>query len=163
MALDVPPPQTPPALVEVADPRAFMTGSEVAEALRACAVHPVFDSIPAAALLTRQQLAKALTACGVPTAPATLATKAVRGGGPPYQLYGKVAIYRWGPAVAWALESMSEPACTTSEHRARKASPAAPQKPSPEKLAAMVEGSRRYNADRVAARRKAVATTGPPP
>jgi hypothetical protein len=148
MALDVPPPQIP-AAIEVADRRAFMTGSEVAEALRACAVHPVFDSIPAAALLTRQQLAKALTACGVPTAPATLATKAVRGGGPPYQLYGKVAIYRWGPAVAWALESMSEPACTTSEHRARKASPAAPQKPSPEKLAAMVEGSRRYNADRV--------------
>ena len=99
-----------------------------------------------------------LTACGFPTAPDTLATKAVRGGGPPYQLYGKVAVYRWGPAVEWARESMSKPACTATEHRAGKASPPAPQKPSPEKLAAMVEGSRRYNAKRAAARRRQAAS-----
>jgi hypothetical protein len=116
----------------------------------------ILDAIPADARLTRRQAAKALTDCGVPTAYDTLATKAVRGGGPPYQLFGKTAIYTWGTLVAWALAEMDEPACTTSEHRARQGTPA--QKPSPEKLAAMVEGSRRYNAVRVAARRKAAAT-----
>jgi hypothetical protein len=49
--------------------------------------------------------------------------------------------------------AMGEPARTTPEHRARMASPPEPQKPSPEKLAAMEEGSRRYNAERVAARK----------
>jgi hypothetical protein len=139
MALDVPPPQTPPA-IDVALP---------GEALRVC----VFDSITADARLTRRQAAKALTACGVPTSPDTLATKASRGGGPPYQLFGKSAIYTWGSLVAWALAEMGEPARSASEHRARLGTPT-PQKPSPEKLAAMVDGSRRYNAGR----RKAAAT-----
>lgn len=85
-----------------------------------------------------------------------LATKASRGGGPPYQLFGKIAIYTWGTLVAWALAEMGEPARSASEHRARQGTPA-PQSPSQEKLASMVEGSRRYNAARVAAR-KASAT-----
>jgi hypothetical protein len=49
-------------------------------------------------------------------------------------------------------ETMGEPARTTSEHRARQGMPT-PTPPSPEKVAAMVEGSRRYNAERVAARK----------
>jgi hypothetical protein len=132
----IPPPAPPPRALESIDPRAFFT---------------------------RYQLPGTLEACGVPMSYDTLATKATRGGGPPFRIFGKSAVYQWADVVAWVLETMGEPARTTSEHRARMASPPEPQKPSPEKIAAMVEGSRRYNADRVAARRKAAATTGPPP
>jgi hypothetical protein len=59
----------------------------------ACAGQTVFDLIPPNTLLTRPQTAKALTDCGIPTAPKTLSTKASRGGGPPYRRYGKIAIY----------------------------------------------------------------------
>jgi hypothetical protein len=116
----------------------------------------VLDTIPADTLLTRPQTAKALTDCGVPTAEKTLSTKASRGGGPPYRLYGKIAIYTWGDVVAWVREIMGESASNATERHARDGTPA-PSKPSPEKLAAMVDGSRRYNAARVAAR-KASAT-----
>jgi hypothetical protein len=43
-------------------------------------------------LLRRRQAAIALTEHGYPTAPATLATKASRGSGPPYRLYGRVPL-----------------------------------------------------------------------
>ena len=39
-------------------------------------------------LLTRQQTAEALTAFGLPIKATTLATKATRGGGPPYRKFG---------------------------------------------------------------------------
>jgi hypothetical protein len=39
-------------------------------------------------LLRRKATAEALTAAGFPTAEKTLATKATRGGGPPYRKYG---------------------------------------------------------------------------
>jgi hypothetical protein len=118
----IPPPKIPKALESV-DPRTF---------------------------LTRFQVAEALEACGIPLSYDTLATKATRGGGPPFRIFGKRAVYQWADVVAWVLETMGEPARTTSEHRARMASPPELQKPSPEKLAAMVEGSRRYNAERKA-------------
>ena len=54
------------------------------------------------ALLTRIQLADALTAAGYPTKARTLSTKATRGGGPPYRLYSSRALYRWGDALEWA-------------------------------------------------------------
>lgn len=58
---------------------------------------------PAAdALLSREQCAAALTAAGYPIKPKTLATKATRGGGPPYGVFGVRALYRWGDALAWA-------------------------------------------------------------
>jgi hypothetical protein len=60
-------------------------------------------------LLTRRELADALTALGFPTSPATLATKASRGGGPPYQRYGPRALYRWGLAVEWARGLLRAP------------------------------------------------------
>jgi len=109
------------------------------------------DSVDPKTFLTRFQVAEALEACGIPLSYDTLATKATRGGGPPFRIFGKSAVYQWADVVAWVIETMGEPARTTSEHRARMASPPAPQKPSPEKLAAMVEGSRRHNAARVAA------------
>lgn len=111
---------------------------------------PTLDLISPDAMLLRDRTAEELNKRGFKTSTATLATKAVRGGGPPFQNLGKSAVYRWGDVVAWVLETIGEPACTTSEHRARKASPPAPQKPSPDKIAAMVEGSRRYNAARKA-------------
>jgi hypothetical protein len=67
------------------------------------------------ALLTRERTAEALTAKGFPTKPKTLATKATRGGGPPYRLFGARALYRWGDALAWAQARLTEPRTSTSE------------------------------------------------
>jgi hypothetical protein len=67
------------------------------------------------ALLTRQAVAAALKAAGYPVAPATLATKATRGGGPPYCLFSSRALYRWADALEWARSNTSTPRRTTSE------------------------------------------------
>jgi hypothetical protein len=67
------------------------------------------------ALHTRQQIAKALTEAGYPVATGTLATKATRGGGPPYQLFGRKPLYRWGDALAWAQGRLSPQITSTSE------------------------------------------------
>jgi hypothetical protein len=65
--------------------------------------------------LRRGALAEALTEEGYPTSAATLATKATRGGGPPFQLYGRIPLYTWGPALSWAEGRLSPPRCSTSE------------------------------------------------
>jgi hypothetical protein len=67
------------------------------------------------ALLTRRQAASALTDAGYPTAAATLATKATRGGGPPFSKYGPKTIYRWGDALTWARNRLTPPRNSTSE------------------------------------------------
>ncbi len=67
-------------------------------------------------LLTRQQVAAELTKLGYPVAAATLATKAVRGGGPAYQLFGPKPLYRWGASLEWAQSRLSPPRRSTSEH-----------------------------------------------
>jgi len=67
------------------------------------------------AKLTRTETAAALTEAGYPTAPSTLATKATRGGGPPYQLFGRKPLYRWGNALEWAEGRLSKPIRSTSE------------------------------------------------
>jgi hypothetical protein len=67
------------------------------------------------ALLDRKRTANALTEAGYPTSSATLATKASRGGGPPYQLYGRIPLYRWGNSLAWAQSRLSDPVRNTSE------------------------------------------------
>jgi hypothetical protein len=56
-----------------------------------------------------------LTAAGYPVKAATLATKATRGGGPAYRLFGTKPLYRWGDALAWAQSRLSEPRRTTAE------------------------------------------------
>jgi hypothetical protein len=43
-------------------------------------------------LLRRKAMAKALQEAGFPVAEATLATKATRGGGPPFQSFGRVPL-----------------------------------------------------------------------
>ena len=67
------------------------------------------------ALLPRKDTAESLTAAGYPVKPATLATKATRGGGPPYQLFGTKPLYRWGDSLAWAESRLSPPRRSTSE------------------------------------------------
>jgi hypothetical protein len=77
-------------------------------------------------LLRRVPAADALTDAGFPTSPATLATKAVRGGGPPFRLFGRVPLYRWGDLLAWAEARLSAPVSSTSElDAARRSLPAA--------------------------------------
>jgi hypothetical protein len=66
-------------------------------------------------LLRRTELAVALTEQGFPIAPATLATMAVRGGGPPFQYFGRIPLYAWGHGLAWAKSRLSPPVASTSE------------------------------------------------
>jgi len=75
--------------------------------------HQIPDALDA--LLTREATAAALTACGFPVKAKTLATKATRGGSPPYQNFGARVLYRWGDALAWAQARLSQPRCSTSE------------------------------------------------
>ena len=79
--------------------------------------YPIPDSVDA--LLTRDQNAAALTAAGFPIKAKTLATKASRGGGPPFRKWSGKQLYRWGDSLAWA-ESRLSPLCgSTSEDDAR--------------------------------------------
>ena len=72
-------------------------------------------------LLRRADVAAALTAAGFPTATATLATKATRGGGPPFRLFGRVPLYKWADALGWAEARLSSPIRSTSELDAQRA------------------------------------------
>jgi hypothetical protein len=67
------------------------------------------------ALLTRDATAIALSLLGFPVAGPTLATKASRGGGPPFHRFGRRPLYRWGDAVDWAKSQLSGPIRSTSE------------------------------------------------
>jgi hypothetical protein len=66
-------------------------------------------------LLTREAAAAALTAAGFPTSPATLATKASRGGGPAFRKFGPRPLYRWGDAVEWAQTRLGPIVTSTAE------------------------------------------------
>lgn len=66
-------------------------------------------------LLTRQQIAAALTEAGYPTSATTLSTKATRGGGPPFYKYGPKAIYRWSSTLSWAQARLTPARLSTSE------------------------------------------------
>jgi hypothetical protein len=58
---------------------------------------------------------------GIPCAPATLAKKAVVGGGPAYKLAGKFPIYAQDDLDAWAKSRLSERVSSTSELSRRQA------------------------------------------
>lgn len=72
------------------------------------------------ARLTRESTAEALTAAGYPVAVKTLATKATRGGGPPYSLFCGRALYRWGDALDWARSLTTPPRRSTAEADAQR-------------------------------------------
>ncbi len=65
--------------------------------------------------LKRKELAAELTARGFPIKAATLATRAVRGGGPPFRNFGRHVVYDLAAALAWAEARMSPPRHSTSE------------------------------------------------
>ena len=67
------------------------------------------------ALLSRTATAESLTEFGYKISPATLATKASRGGGPPFRHFGRVPIYRWGDSLAWARSRLGPVVASTSE------------------------------------------------
>jgi hypothetical protein len=73
------------------------------------------ESIDPDARLTRKRTAEALTEEGYPTKEKTLATKASRGGGPPYEIWCGRAMYCWGPTLSWARDQLSQPRRSTSE------------------------------------------------
>jgi hypothetical protein len=77
------------------------------------------------ALLTREQAAAALTGCGFPVKPKTLATKATRGGGPPYRTFGPRVLYRWADLLAWAEGRLGAPRSSTSNADAQRRTAAA--------------------------------------
>lgn len=60
-------------------------------------------------MLTRDKGAAALSNLGYPVTKATLATLATRGGGPPYQRFGKRVLYRWENLLSWAEERCTVP------------------------------------------------------
>jgi hypothetical protein len=67
------------------------------------------------ALLTREQTSQALKESGYPVESSTLATKATRGGGPPFHKFGARVLYRWSETLAWAQSRLSAPRRNTSE------------------------------------------------
>ena len=60
-------------------------------------------------------LAAALTALGFEITKSTLSTKRCRGGGPPFSLWGRKPLYRWGNALSWAEERLTRPVSSTAE------------------------------------------------
>jgi hypothetical protein len=62
--------------------------------------------------LTRDAAASALSEAGFPISPAT---KATRGGGPPFRRFGARPLYRWGDALAWAQSRLGPLVNSTSE------------------------------------------------
>lgn len=73
-------------------------------------------NIPDDRLMTRPEYCAAVfQATGIKLSPATLATKATRGGGPPYVKVGNRAMIPWGTGLAWAKSLISKPRTSTSE------------------------------------------------
>jgi hypothetical protein len=71
--------------------------------------------------LLRNEAAQALTENGFPTATATLAGLACRGGGPQFRKYGRRVVYVWGPLLEWAERRLSSPWPNTSAADAERA------------------------------------------
>jgi hypothetical protein len=82
------------------------------------------DTLKPDTLLRRKQLAEALSVAGFPIAVATLSTMGSRGGGPPFRVWGRVPLYRWGYALAWAEGRLSSPRSSSSEADATAPAPA---------------------------------------
>ena len=81
-------------------------------------------SIDSNTRLRRRELAAALNAAGYPATEKTLATLASRPGrhgGPPYQLFGRIPLYRWGDAIAWAEGKLGAIQRSTSDADSRQA------------------------------------------
>jgi hypothetical protein len=94
----------------------FVDPARLASILRLIEETPAFQGAPELeALLTRSQTAENLVKAGFPVSPKTLATKASRGGGPPYSLFGPRPLYRWRDVLVWAHSRMTPPRRSSSE------------------------------------------------
>jgi hypothetical protein len=67
-------------------------------------------------LLTRKRAAEFLGEHGFPISVETLASKAVRGGGPVFHKFGRVPLYRAADLLAWAEGRLTGARATTAEH-----------------------------------------------
>ncbi len=65
--------------------------------------------------LRRKAAAAALTASGFPMTESSLSTMATRGGGPPFEKWGRIPLYTWGTTLEWAQGRLSKPVRSTSE------------------------------------------------
>jgi len=65
--------------------------------------------------LRRRQAAEALATSGFPCTESGLATLATRGGGPPFQRFGRIPLYEWGALLDWAQKRLTKPVTSTSE------------------------------------------------
>ena len=72
------------------------------------------------ALLTRAALAEALTRAGFPITAKTLATKASRGNGPPFQHFGRKPLYQWERSLNWAKERLGPIVFNTAQRPVAK-------------------------------------------
>jgi len=68
-------------------------------------------------VLSREQVADALTLAGFPISKSTLANLAVKAQGPLFRRFGKIAIYVWGEALAWAEHWQTSPNRGTKQHK----------------------------------------------
>jgi hypothetical protein len=69
----------------------------------------------ASRLLRRADAARVLSENGFPTAKSTLDSLATRGGGPAFQLYGRIPLYAEDDVLAWARARLSRKITSTSE------------------------------------------------
>jgi len=99
----------------------------------------IIDNLTPETRLRRKAVAEASTAHGYPIKEKTLATMASRGGGPPFQLWGRIPLYTWGPYLGWAKGRLSEPRSSTSEPDAETSRRGCPRKPAPTTIAAPAE------------------------
>jgi hypothetical protein len=66
-------------------------------------------------LLRRVEAAAALNRAGFPISSKTLATMVTRGRGPPYQVFGRIPLYRFGDLMRWAAARLTAPRRSSSE------------------------------------------------
>src|SRR5258708_21554888 len=71
-------------------------------------------------LLRRDGVAEGLQSLGYPISAKTLATMACRGGGPPYEVFGRIPLYRRGLSRAWAQSRLASPARSTAKSQQLK-------------------------------------------
>ena len=79
-----------------------------------------YHGIDGEKLFRRKDAASELAVIGFPVAASTLATKATRGGGPPFRRFGNVPLYKWRDLVAWANTRLGPTGKSSSELDAKR-------------------------------------------
>lgn len=66
-------------------------------------------------LISRVEAARMLTDAGFPISPATLAKQAVTGGGPPYRIWNRRAVYETDCLINWANQQLGPELANTAQ------------------------------------------------